>query len=71
MPGLFLGSQFCSVDCLSVFLPISCCLDYDNLYSWKTRSVIAPAIFFFLRISLVIQNFLYFHAILELFILSL
>ena len=47
---------------ISVFVPVSYCLDYCSLkYSLKSGSLIPPAPFFFLKIALAIQGLLCFH----------
>ena len=62
--GLFLGSLFCSIDPLCLFL----CQYHTVLitvalsYSLKSERVIPPAaLFFFLKITLAIQGLLWFH----------
>ena len=47
---------------ISVFVPVPYCLDYwSSEYSLKAGRLITPVPFFFLKIALAIQGFLYFH----------
>ena len=61
--GLSLGFLSCSIDLyISVFVPVTYCLDYCSFVdSMKSGSLIPPALFFFLKIALAIQGLLCFH----------
>ena len=57
---------------VSVSAPVSYSFHYiDLLFRLKSRRVIPPALFLFLKISLVIQDLLCSYTILELFVLVL
>ena len=55
--------------CVSVFMPVPCCLDDCSfvVYS-KSGRLISPAPFFFLKIALALQGLLYFHMNCEIFV---
>ena len=56
---LILGSLFCSI-CLHVYF-CAVLIALALFYSLKSGSMIPPALFFFLRITLAIQGLLWFH----------
>ena len=48
--------------CVTVFVPVSCCFDYNSfIILFEIRGVIPPALFFFLQISLSLWGLLWFH----------
>ena len=61
--GLFLGSQFCSIDlCVCFFVPIPNSFDhYIFVVYLKSETEMPSALFFFLKIVLTIQGHLWLH----------
>ena len=59
--GVFLDSQFCSIDLCICFSAITMLFWLLQLCCLKSGSVILPALLFFLRITLAIWGLLWFH----------